>query len=343
MERGQISYFFLMSIVLLILFSFVFYVGSLGNSKIKNQAETRAFPDFAANAKNFVQSCVEFTGKNALKEIGLSGSLLNPSRSINQFFYKTSYLVYEGITYFPGIGQVENDISYYMDGNLNNCLDNLSSLKDQGFNINIGKPHTTTKIINNSVLFNTELPIKIKSGDEEYSVSNFQYISNVRLGKIYHAAGDILYKTITRPDYIDTSLFNSYDLNIVVAGHIADSIIYTITDNQSLIDKKPYTFVFATHPKTVDLSAINKAPRFINLRNFDMSVGQGFYYDFDAVDYEGESITYEAITALFSINRDTGIVSFTPESFDIGTHEIRVAAIDAGGNIGTGIIRVNII
>lgn len=343
MKRAQISYFLLMSIVLLVAFSFVFYIGGLGSSKVKNQAETRAFPDFAANAKNFVQSCVELTGKNALKEIGLSGGVLDPAHFINYFFYDVSYLVYDGVSYLPEISKVEDDISHYMDGGINSCLDNLSSLKEQGFNISIGRPSTTAEIANDSVFLNTELPIKIKRGSEEYSVSNFQYTGNVRLGKIYHAAEDIVYKTITSPDYIDTSFFNSYDLNIVVAGHIADSAIYTITDNQSTINQRPYTFVFAAHPKTVDLSAVNKAPRFLNLRNFDVKSGEYFYYDFDAMDYEGELVTYNAITPLFSINHNTGVVSFTPGSFDIGVHDIRLVAIDASGNVETGIIRMNII
>ena len=62
--------------------------------------------------------------------------------------------------------------------------------------------------------------------------------------------------------------------------------------------------------------------------NLTAEEGETFFYDVNATDIDGDTITYYDNTTLFNINSATGIISFTPAIGDIGSHTINISASD---------------
>lgn len=57
-------------------------------------------------------------------------------------------------------------------------------------------------------------------------------------------------------------------------------------------------------------------------------IGQQFTCDIDAVQNEGETVTFYDYTDLFDINSSTGEIAFTPSSSQEGSHTVNITAID---------------
>ncbi|MDP4012443.1 MAG: Ig-like domain-containing protein, partial [Candidatus Nanoarchaeia archaeon] len=82
------------------------------------------------------------------------------------------------------------------------------------------------------------------------------------------------------------------------------------------------------------VSPVNDAPVFVTSPVTTATRNSGYTYDANAVDAENDPFTFALITGPSGMNLDsnTGIVSWTPSSSQVGTHSVRLRVTDNQGS-----------
>jgi len=232
-KRGQITLFIILGLVLLIGAAlYVYYTN-------KVQISTTTVPKYTGDAgqvQTFVDNCIEQVGRQGIIELGRHGGYINPlsraytltslnydqtDQSESDMAFLNSNDISTGIPYWyyyksdnscwhcdvsslaPTVQLMEAQLGVYVDNNLDQCLDNYNSLKDQGFDISVVQNSTTTaSILDSKVDFLTNYTIQIvKDGDTKY-IQLFYTEVNIPLLQYYLIATNITQNEINN-EYLD--------------------------------------------------------------------------------------------------------------------------------------------
>lgn len=81
---------------------------------------------------------------------------------------------------------------------------------------------------------------------------------------------------------------------------------------------------------TVSLDGTNRAPQIVSAPTEKAIVGVAYQYDVDAIDADGDAITYSlsAMPVGMAIDPGSGLIMWTPTEADVGTHLVTVVATD---------------
>ncbi|MBI5721734.1 MAG: putative Ig domain-containing protein [Burkholderiales bacterium] len=93
----------------------------------------------------------------------------------------------------------------------------------------------------------------------------------------------------------------------------------------------------ATQPFTITVAAPNLAPQITSTPATTAVVGAPYSHDVDAVDANGDALTYSLAQAPsgMSIHAGTGLIAWTPTAAQAGTRVVEVRVVDAGGLAAT--------
>ncbi len=211
-KRGQITVFIIVGIVILSLFSIIYYTR---NQLIKKEMQAGAkelahHPFYIIPINRYVENCLKQAGDQGLWLIGIHGGYLDPDNktfyggdSIPQF--NPPFIDYLGkkVPYYldglnldtPSLGQIEAKLSKYIIVEFQRCLD-LSIFDD----VDITQPdvnysagyNTLNELVDSNVTINKEnvvvelkYPLVIRRKDTVYSLPDFRVSLPVRLGMIY--------------------------------------------------------------------------------------------------------------------------------------------------------------
>ncbi len=106
--------------------------------------------------------------------------------------------------------------------------------------------NTETTINENNVEFKIDYPITIIKGELKAEISKFYKNFPVRLGHIYNIAKEIVGNEIEDPDWVDMTYLVNQDLNFKIYPYDENTLIYSVLDNQSIIEHEPiFIFLFA--------------------------------------------------------------------------------------------------
>jgi RHS repeat-associated protein len=90
----------------------------------------------------------------------------------------------------------------------------------------------------------------------------------------------------------------------------------------------------------VILGKLNEAPAFVSLPGIEALVGQAYRYDSDAVDLDGDPLTYEMLIGpptgdgnAATFNTATGLFTWLPTTEDLGNREVLLRASDGRGGV----------
>ncbi|MDO8740914.1 MAG: hypothetical protein Q7J54_05080 [Candidatus Woesearchaeota archaeon] len=199
MKRAQITVFMIVALVIVIaaatLISFL--------SQKTMFFPSRVIPPYISPIRNYIDSCVNVVSQDAIARLGQQGGYVvlpnsiknNPAKNIFFFGpYKVPYWYYDAASHIPSEKQMEQQISDYIEENINDCIQDLASFR-QDFDIEIVKqPAAQTKIAENDVVINVDYRLKIKNiiTGEETKLKDFSVHSDVKLKKIYELAKKIL-------------------------------------------------------------------------------------------------------------------------------------------------------
>mgnify|MGYP001562129759 CR=1 FL=1 len=118
------------------------------------------------NIQTKILDCSEETSKKSLEKIGVQGGYYNkPKYYFDMKSNFIPYYYYEGQILMPSKSTIENELSSYVNKNLEKCLET----NYQNFEITFKKPKTKTTIREKEVNFLINLPIKIEK--DNYDVT----------------------------------------------------------------------------------------------------------------------------------------------------------------------------
>ncbi|MBS3149481.1 hypothetical protein J4455_02190 [Candidatus Woesearchaeota archaeon] len=217
MKRGQISIFIILGIIITIL---IVTIVIFRNSIFKNEFEVQSekslqVPEQIKPIKSYIDSCVELTSKEAIDILGSQGGYINipidrvPRGPFNQFsnslevvpnslvaywFYETSNNIQK--TQIPSLQFMENEISRYVNLNLDECLKELFSSEEYTkYSINFqGSPETQTSINTNYVEVTVNYPVNIYLNEIGKLIETHYVKLDIPLGELYETSNEILNK-----------------------------------------------------------------------------------------------------------------------------------------------------
>ena len=240
-KRVQISVYFIIGFVLVIILIFLFYLRSIYQQEGAEQQilKTSTVPtQFQDPVKN-IETCVDNFLFNTIILFGNQGLCLNCKDTINYFGSKIQ-LYKEGKT--TSINEWEQDFSSYIRTN----LPNRCSLEAQGIQINYDNPTINTKILANKITFTVNWPVTLSKSGITSSVEDFSNEYNIRLGGLKIITDQLLAVLFKEPLCLsciaDINTNNNIFLSILPYN---ESVMYTIVDNKEAVRDNYYTINIA--------------------------------------------------------------------------------------------------
>jgi hypothetical protein len=184
-KKSQISFFLILSFVILIAAGFIYYLSSPSNAKNLQSSPSVQFD--ADSVGLFVQNCIELTVKNGLMVIAKNGGYHHPKYNyLSNINLNYSFYIDKNIDLSPSLETIEKEISAFVNRNLIECLDDFSVFKEFGYEVNQGSINSTTKILSNSVLVEVEFPISARKADLVKKFNKFSFeLTDFHLKGIY--------------------------------------------------------------------------------------------------------------------------------------------------------------
>jgi hypothetical protein len=196
-RKAQVTVFIIIGLVILITASFFLYFRNLA------VPEAEFIQEDLRPIKNYIDFCLNDIGEEAVIRLGSQGGYINipdelkMNRAYVEFIprspIKIPYWYYNGIDIIPTIDSMENEITNYIENNLEGCAD-LSVFEDE-YDIEVVTEPDVTTIIGNDdidIELSYEVIIRDKSTGEPTKISRYQTTLPVRLKQIYELGKKIM-------------------------------------------------------------------------------------------------------------------------------------------------------
>lgn len=234
-KRSQIAIFIILAILVIAVVALFF---AFKQNFIKKEMSTKE----VAPIRNFVQECVEERAEITIKIISEGGGYYFPPKfSTNS---GVTYYLKDEKNYMPSKKQIENEISENLAQNILGCAGNFSDFPD--YIIERGNLSIKTAILNNKIDLDVNYPLTIKKENSSSLLQNFDVSLPARIGSIYDSVQQIVNSSsedLCLSCIAGISLEN--ELSIDTFDYENNSVIFTILDNKSIINREPLKWVFA--------------------------------------------------------------------------------------------------
>jgi hypothetical protein len=160
-----------------------------------------------------------------------------------------------------GPNSIQSQIESFIDSNIAGCIDS-SIFEKQGLKIQMQQPKTSAIIGSGNIAVSTSMPISISNpATNEYAeLEDFSATLDIGLRGIYFFAKDIMENDIRDIRFNMSSVKNnkgSLRIKVIKDAFSSDDLAI-ITDDQSLINGKPYEYIFARKNRAPALYYIKK-------------------------------------------------------------------------------------
>lgn len=185
------------------------------NSNSANPASNLVFGYYSTESDG-----VSFTKDKNSPKIPYWYYLSSPSDCLNCKFVSNS----------PSISEMEKELSNYINTNLNNCLNDFESFKEQ-YEIEVLESPKSRVSIGDSLSVSLKYPLKVRTFSGEFSHSDFSATLNVNLKRMHELATQIT-------DYeIDNSFIERIIFNLISAHASINSQLPPIAGTELGFDK----------------------------------------------------------------------------------------------------------
>lgn len=247
MKKGQISFFLLISFVLLLSFSFVFYLDNNAKSETQISKPAQASYD---SIKTYLEECVRLSAKQSILSNALQGGFYNETENSLTHSFFAIPLYSKGYTKLaPPPNKLEEQLSFNVEDRIISCIGDFKIFREKGYEINFKRPASKTTILENKVIFDVNFPVIVKLNGASKSFNNFYTEIPSRYKLAYTIADNISNQLSITPGSICISCLVDYahrnSLNISVTSFNEQSIAITIIDNKIKINNKETVFNFA--------------------------------------------------------------------------------------------------
>lgn len=342
-KKSQITYFILLAFGILVSLLFLSYISNYNKPKEKLPLDINPI-------KQFIELCIKETGKQAVLFVSERGGHYNPKNySYHAFFFDIPYYFDGRFSMNPSKAEVERQISEYMNDNIFFCFRNFADFKKIGYSVDAESLKLKTAIISDAVAFDLASPIKIKRNDASHTLDRLMVeLRPVGLYKIISVDELIAQEQVKDKNSICISCILNwsvyYNLSISMSRLNESLILFSVIDNNTIIDGNPLAFNFVniyekgscSNVLYEDLNFIqdclkqqikNLTPelKIDDIQDLFAKSGEPFFYDVNATGY---NVTFRDFSNLFDINKANGIIKFTPQESQKGNHTVWIGAID---------------
>ena len=266
-KHAQITIFIIIAVLLIAVIAIVFLARNVLNPV------PPISPAGTENVGEFVKNCLKITSENGIILLGRQGGYYTvPSPSISHTGNDSSTGKYAtelgSITipyYWDGSSSanmpsdrsvIADQLSLYVQGNLNNCLNDFSLFEQKGFAVQKGDMKAQTTILDEKVTVSLDYPVTITKGESTQTNTAYNAEVPVRLGLVYNLARDIiLNRASCQPASLISGLMNSnlacfrtgvMPNNFNVGSMRSDNTaVFILTDNNYKLNNNYYDFIFA--------------------------------------------------------------------------------------------------
>ena len=173
------------------------------------------------------------------------------------------------INYSEGPNSVQTQIETYIDNNMAACLD-FTIFEEQGFEITIKSTNTSIIIGRSDVTIKSKIPITIENPTTKQftNINDFSTNLDLRLRDIYFFVKDLIDKDIKDIKFDIKELKSDKELSIKLVENVfSNDDLIIVTDEKSLIEGKPYQYIF---PRK------NRAPALYYIKKTTLEFPQGY-------------------------------------------------------------------
>jgi len=273
-KRSQISIFIIIAILLVVAVGIIF----LARNSLK--PEPIIPPVGVENIGDFVTNCLKLTSENGIIFIGRQGGYYivpspnmpytgndsgpQPPISPQNYFTELGSIVvpyyWDGnslVNMPSNLTIIESQLSLYVQGNLDNCLNNFTIFKQKGFNVEKGVINASVRILDEKVIVSLDYPVTIKKEEVIQQKTDYNVDVPARLGLIFtltqnmirdHVAYPPVYLINNQPklrdDAFRTIMYRNFYKSFLDIRP-DNTAILIITDSEYKLNNTYYDFIFA--------------------------------------------------------------------------------------------------
>src|SRR3989338_394911 len=226
-KQGQVTIFIILGILLVLALVLVIAL----KQEVVTFKPGEIIPTQKGKIENFISTCIEQVGDDALLKIGVQGGYIDIPEEISansELYLKTSlattlpYWAYGPNTNIPSLILIQDRIDTYLEQNVRSCLFGMQAFQENYDLIEKSDITATTEITNNNVLFNVHWDVEIrnKAGEVVTELIEHQGESRVKLKKMHALAERIINKEMEtlKLEDITQDLIALEHPNVPVAG-----------------------------------------------------------------------------------------------------------------------------
>ncbi|MAH33616.1 hypothetical protein CL615_04470 [archaeon] len=244
LKKGQITVFVIIGIILIISLFLIFKLQNTETEGITETGVQKVIELDASSINLFVQECVNMIGADSIDIAGKQGGYTDLNENMLATFYGFfGYAYDEGTNKLLSKEEMSNQISLYVETFLPDCINDFSIFKS--FDILQGNVKAETLIGANDVSIKVNYPLKISKLGSETTISDFISKYDVRLSHIYDIVDKTANRMILDEGWIDVTYMSDFDIQYEIYPHNETILIFSITDDKSILNNKPYQFLFA--------------------------------------------------------------------------------------------------
>jgi len=242
MKRGQVTVFIIIAVIVVAIVVGVVYFSSTGKSFGIGKTDT-------GPVNSFIQSCLDETLKEATEYVALQGGYYNePVVSKFYIFHNIPYYWLEGQSQVPEISTIEQEISEYMEDNMDYCLNDFqifenTNYKIETFDIEI----SSLEILDNSVEAKINLPTTISMDEKVVEYKKFDSTISSDLKKVYDLSKKIIEEQKKTPNEMPLGfislLANDNGFTFETMNLEDDDVVYSLIFGTEGEGPFIYTFV----------------------------------------------------------------------------------------------------
>ena len=231
-KKSQVTIFIVIGIIIVIT------IGSIIFLSRKDQAKDSEIKPITA----FIESCLEDTAKQGIKNITFLGGYYNKQELIDEETGVPFYW-YLGKKHFPKLASIEDELAEYIENNINPCINNFDQFKNVGYNFELADIKADSSI-GGEIKIKAIYPITITKNNFTTRLNDININFNSNFKTEYDLINQFLTEQEKYPNemplgYLADLAYNN-DFTFEITPLNEDEILYTL-----LFDKEPIIYNFA--------------------------------------------------------------------------------------------------
>jgi len=247
-KRGQITIFIIIGILILcIIAGFLLLKGKIVEEEVKVEEEKIIESvQLGGGVQNYVENCIEKTGREALIFIGEQGGYYELPEVYDPDF-KLPYYFYEENDLSPSKDKVEEELAKYMEEMLFFCVEGFEYFKEKGYEIEQGEIESGAEILEGKVKFKVNFPVYMVKGSVGKELLFFETDIPSRLKTILEVNGELMEGVLRRPYAVNLGQISDLSIEndlMIGLSDLENDVYFTVVDKKTLYEEEIYDFNF---------------------------------------------------------------------------------------------------